>query len=76
MVFFVPQHCDKIIGGYSGMSKKQEGKSHFIARIVGDGVTLLPNSKNSGSVITFDRDPPKVYQVDILTIFLYICTSM
>ena len=68
MVFFVPQHCDKvIIGRYSGMSKKEEGKSQVLAKIVGDGVTILPNSNNStSSVITFDRNPSEVYQVDII----------
>ena len=55
------------------MSKKQEGKSQVLAQIVGDGVTIIPNSNDSGSVITFDKNPI-VYQVDTLTIFFYNCT--
>jgi hypothetical protein len=40
---------------YSGMSKKAEGRSQEIARIVGDRVTVY-SSKN----ITFDRNPTEV----------------
>ena len=41
------------------MPKKSE-ISHVMAEIVEDGVTILSRSSNSGSVIRFDRNPPKV----------------
>ena len=41
------------------MSKKRE-RSHVLAEIVDDGVAVLSNCKKSGSLIRFDRNPPKV----------------
>ena len=46
------------------MSKKRE-RSDVIAKMIGDGVAVLSNSKNSGSIIRFDRNPSKASYYDI-----------
>ena len=61
------QHCDKVIGGYTEMSKMRE-RSHVLAEIVDNGVAILSNSKKSGSLIRFDRNPPKVLRIASYTL--------
>ena len=59
--------------GYSGMTKKGEGRSQEIAEIVGDEVTLHATNE-TGFTVRFDKQPTRVMQ-NHETYFLIVIAS-